>query len=1258
METITINAPVRISSLEGAAYIVLQDGTQQPVKVGQILPAGTVLLVDTNAQINYIPVADGVEEAPAIADTSTPFGEISELQAAILAGFDPTELFAAPAAGQGADGAVGQGSGNGGFIAVDRIGGFTQPVAGFDTNFNPISFENIDLIQPEETDSIPELVIIFDPPPTPSDDQPQLPDGGTFVEESALDVGGSNAVSDNETATGHFDIDTGTDKLAKLEVRLANGDWVDVTGGGQIAGQYGTLEVTLVEGVYQWSYTLNGPADHPGIDKVAEDDILKDLFEVRVTDDDGDQALAGFTVNVLDDGPIANDDSFQVNETGLDKCNLVLVIDTSGSMGWIIDGPGVPGETGVDGSPNRLELAKAALINLINSYQGITSELNITVIDFGGSVKNTATNMTVEEAIAHIESLTAGGTTNYSDPLDDAQAILDAQLVSLPDYEHKVYFLSDGYPNAGTAPAGWQVFVDANGIDVIAVGISIPESAVAELDKVGNKGDTTLIIDDPFELDDALQDTVPTTQLSGNVLANDVSGADGFEGVLSVSILVSDATPYEGQDGVTIEDQGDGTFLVTYAVPESGTVEIITEQGSTLTMARNGDFTYNGPGNVNKDTTETFTYTMADNDGDTSSAKLSITVQDNDTKIKLLGLDVEGGELTLDEQHLPLGSDPQPDQLVKSGTFSFEAEGTVKDLIVGGVKVLDNGVYQGDADGKVVIVDDAGRLLVITGYDAQNRTFSYSYTLKDSTQLHQEAGRDTLVEQFLVFINDTQGAKDTAVLDINIVDDITIIHEVDNLSVANAAATYPGHWDYSAGADGLLIDMNDIDAGINLSLLTGLDGVILERQDLFNDGQYLGERLTAYVDSNGDGKVSAQEPIFFTLDMHVDGSYEFNLITPNPVMTESLSFDKRLPGNFDELWAEQILKAELTTDIRFSGSAAINPSQQGIGVGSNLFDKGETLKLEFFQGDKDANTSTHPTVKKEVDKLTLTFKFGGSTSSATMQFLLLAANGDVLYDFQQTVNEAAGGFGSITIDASTIQNVDGFYAVQINHIEGDDVRLFGTDTSVSILPEDQLLAFSVTTVDSDNDSASHQFSIVIDGDTQHLTGTADGEILHASGGNKAYIQGLGGNDTLIGAGENDVLVGGDDDDTLKGEGGDDILIGGLGNNILTGDEGADVFVFNQPDAGSLNIISDFEKGIDTLDLRDLLSGEQNGVITDYLSVTKSGNDTLFTVSPGGDGGQLQQIQLQGVDLLSQYGASDSAHLLQLMQEDQSLIIDK
>jgi serralysin len=62
----------------------------------------------------------------------------------------------------------------------------------------------------------------------------------------------------------------------------------------------------------------------------------------------------------------------------------------------------------------------------------------------------------------------------------------------------------------------------------------------------------------------------------------------------------------------------------------------------------------------------------------------------------------------------------------------------------------------------------------------------------------------------------------------------------------------------------------------------------------------------------------------------------------------------------------------------------------------------------------------------------------------------------------------------------------------------------------------------------------------------------------------------------------DRLYGGDGNDTLIGGLADDTLDGGSGNDTLDGGAGEDTFVFR---AGhDADIITDFETGIDTLDL--------------------------------------------------------------------------
>ncbi|GAA3701268.1 hypothetical protein GCM10022421_04700 [Oceanisphaera sediminis] len=609
METTRIDSAVKIVSLQGQAFIIGQDGTVEPVTVGQVLLPGTLLLTDANTNIVYgeAPTAESPPQPPV---DETALVDADAIQAAILAGLDPTELFSATAAGNEAPvAATGDGSsGNAGFVVVDRVGDAVISQAGFDTRFAPEAFASQLRVLPErdiaaDENSIPIITVVIDPPPTPPSDGGGGDGGGSgggatlaYVEESAL-PNGTNPDSNNESASGHFDIDTGGDVLATLEIRLANGDWVDVTGGGQIVGQYGTLDVILVDGVYQWTYTLNGAADHPDDMNIGAEDVLQENFEVRATDDDGDQATAGLTIDVRDDGPVAQDDDYSVTESGLPCYNLMLVSDTSGSM-----------------QGDKLALAKAALINLINSYEGIASELRISVIDFGNGVKGQQVDMTPAEAITYINTLTAGGFTNYAAPLNEAEVTLTDQLDDKPGEIHKVYFISDGEPNRGDTPDGWQGFADGNDIDVIAVGVGVEgANAEAELDKVGNSGDETLLIDDATELDAALQDTVPApTQVTGNVLTNDMGGtdaggADGLGRVVSVTY---------GEN--------------TYEVPENGSVDIPTDNDGILTMHSNGDFTYSGPADVDEGgLTESFTYTMTDGDGDTSSATLNITVEDN-----------------------------------------------------------------------------------------------------------------------------------------------------------------------------------------------------------------------------------------------------------------------------------------------------------------------------------------------------------------------------------------------------------------------------------------------------------------------------------------------------------------------------------------------------------------------------------------------------------------------------------------------------
>lgn len=118
-------------------------------------------------------------------------------------------------------------------------------------------------------------------------------------------------------------------------------------------------------------------------------------------------------------------------------------------------------------------------------------------------------------------------------------------------------------------------------------------------------------------------------------------------------------------------------------------------------------------------------------------------------------------------------------------------------------------------------------------------------------------------------------------------------------------------------------------------------------------------------------------------------------------------------------------------------------------------------------------------------------------------------------------------------------------------------------------------------------------------DGDQLAGSYDADVVWGEDGNDNIGGGTGqdslhggdGDDT-IGAGEdadlawgeagNDFIGGGPGNDTLYGGGGADRLNGGPGNDVLTGGTEADTFVFSNMAPGERDTVTDFQNGIDRL----------------------------------------------------------------------------
>lgn len=117
-----------------------------------------------------------------------------------------------------------------------------------------------------------------------------------------------------------------------------------------------------------------------------------------------------------------------------------------------------------------------------------------------------------------------------------------------------------------------------------------------------------------------------------------------------------------------------------------------------------------------------------------------------------------------------------------------------------------------------------------------------------------------------------------------------------------------------------------------------------------------------------------------------------------------------------------------------------------------------------------------------------------------------------------------------------------------------------------------------------------------------LNGGAGVDQLYGGTGNDVMF-GEAGDDRLEGGKGNDLLQGGAGSDKLLGGEGNDRLDAGDGTNALAGGVGSDCFVFDMA-ASSVNQISDFECGIDQIELSGLRDGFSQD---DFLATSVSTN---------------------------------------------------
>jgi uncharacterized protein YegL len=538
-----------------------------------------------------------------------------------------------------------------------------------------------------------------------------------------------------------------------------------VNNGGGSGYQNGTdtkvFTLTLDHDTGDYTFTLNGKLDHHPVNNADDvENIIAINLNGRVTvSDDGGPAAdtnvpLDASITVIDDIPVGTNMAVDAQAGVRPSVNIVLMIDTSGSMG--------------SGSGSRMELAKAAAINLLNNPDVDFNQ--IMVVNFGSSASINTESGAVwtskADAIAYINSLSANGNTNY----DAALNLVRSNWGSGPSEATKTisYFISDGAPNPSSSGIDsgeqqvWENFLNGK-VDVsyaIGVGSGVNTTNLDPVSWAPGEADLPpVLINNASELNVLLTGSLPGNP-SGNIFDN--GGGFGADGGHVQSVEYNGHTyTFDGtHPQVVITDALGGKLIFNFV--DNG-------------LNKAGDWDYYAP--TNNGGALKFDYTLVDGDGDHAKGSLIINVK-VDSAPGISDLDVVNGDATVYEAGLADGSHAGDNAYPASqaGTFTVNSKDGISSLTIDGQAV--------SLSGPTTITTGLGNQLTVnsvSGPDANgNYTVSYTYKLNDNEAHNKPTNDQNLFEDLTVKVvdNDASGTKEeaTSTLRINIVDDTPAIN--------------------------------------------------------------------------------------------------------------------------------------------------------------------------------------------------------------------------------------------------------------------------------------------------------------------------------------------------------------------------------------------------------------------------------------------------------------------------------------------------
>jgi len=1270
-----------VKALFGTATATAADGTIRNLKIGDQVFADEIILTGTDGAIE-IEFADGsvmdlgrdsqalldnaVFNPEAVVETAvTTDSDADAIQAAILAGVDPTQVTEATAAGAGT-----QADGNEGHqpVVIDYLAPQVTPTSGFDTTGISVAFpEIIDELQApvEETpiEAVPNVSVsvavdveIGNPNPGDNEDDVILIPGGTVVPlgVSAVNIpegtsnGGSHPVSflitlsqvSTQPVSLHYMVNPGT--------AVNPSDYFD----GALQG-----DVVIPPGFQGFIVTVYINEDH--LDEMDETfsivlsdvvgaTLLNDTATVTIIDDDttpvaqddfnavtedGGEGLPETSGNVISGANDAGNNPAAQQDTDEDGDSLVIVsfsdADENVAAGGTITGEYGELTLNADGSYTYV-----LTTNDSDIIQGLSEGETLTDV-FSYVVTDTYNAEQTADLTIVIQGADDGVTLRGLDAEGAEELVYEANLVNGSDPDSPAltqpgsfdFDAPDGFGDTGSVSVGGQSFTLSDLQALAGDNVDIP-SSYGVLTLTGFTGDE-------FGGSISYEYT-----LTGNVDNDSQAGADDFGFTDSFAVVVTDDdgsfangsldvqivddTPTANDDGPTGVTE-DGTSYIEGNVLDNddanadqvaafvswgsnqANLDAIAALNTYGSLVQNGDGTWN----YTLDNTDADTQALTAADNLSYDLTYIMADADGDQSPAKLTITITGAD---DSASVVTAQAQGPDATVYEAGLNPDGSDALSDseTVAGSFTVsATDGILN------VVIGGTLFTLAQVQAFDGSQTVGTGEGTLT-LTGYTGDAMSGTIGYSYTLDATIDNDSK------VPVGDDaVTLAHFDDSVeSSVNGVGV-------STASDDLVIRAIDdiptvsyvestvVDnvattfigdwiytAGADNLAVSGINVSLLNNPDLIDHW--------STVDAGSDTVLTAyldagETEIFFILTMKADGTYSFELVNPNPstTVTETVSLLGSVGGNSAALYAEQIADAkgnpDPVTDIKFT-------SHLGWTNGSNL---GSVTTVNTNNNGIGAGSGAGGLRVTGTESLTLAFLVGDADTDGGTHPTDPKGVESVKLTFDVTKGDGTVNLHIITYDINgvVINQFDSSVAdggtVSISNPGGEDI-------------------YSIAVVNSDLDGG--QFFISGSETTVSETTLPDDlkldfnvEVIDGDGDSSNY-------DFSVAIDTDGALTGTIADDAILGTSGDDILIGGLGDDLLTGDLGSDQFVWVNGDSGT-DTITDFNAGEgDVLNLADLLDpttlldigGADN--LDDYLKANFDidTSTTTIDVYTGGD----------------------------------------